>query len=339
MLFRSVVNGLTVTNPAPQALQIPIASLTGSATDADGDSLALAGFDATTTNGVALSSDGTYLYYSNNANVADRFNYTISDGRGGSTTGAAQIAPAPVTAPSITSGPTNLTVIAGQDAAFSVTAGGTAPLSYQWRFNGVNISGATAANYTRVSAQTNDAGPYVVVVTNSAGSITSATATLTVNYAPLITAQPQSQSVKAGTNVTFTVTAAGAPAPAYQWRFNDSPIAGATDSSYTRANVQTNDAGSYSVLVTNVAGSTTSSNATLTITLLQPFQFQSAELLPGGNLRLVVTGESGGSAWLDWSTNLTDWGTLTNFTCANGTFEFIDGAVTNFSQGFYRVRQ
>lgn len=96
-----------------------------------------------------------------------------------------------VTAPSITQQPTSQTVSAGQSATFSVTASGTAPLSYQWQKlvsgNWVNISGATSPTFTRSSAQASDAGQYEVVVTNSAGTVVSNTVALTVQVqgAPL----------------------------------------------------------------------------------------------------------------------------------------------------------
>jgi hypothetical protein len=160
-----------------------------------------------------------------------------------------------------------------------------------------------------------------------------------IPVAPIIVTQPTNQSAKVGTNVTFTVSASGTPAPAYQWRFNDSPIIGETNSSYTRFNIQTNDAGNYSVLVTNLAGSAISSNATLTVTLSLPWQFQSVGLLPDGRVRLVITGETGASAWLERGTNFASWSAITNFVNAIGTFEFIDSDVTNLSQGIYRVRR
>ena len=82
---------------------------------------------------------------------------------------------------------------AGSGVTFSVTATGTAPLSYQWRKGGSNISGATSATYSMTNVQAADAGTYSVVVSNSAGSVTSANATLTVSPAavgPAITTQP-----------------------------------------------------------------------------------------------------------------------------------------------------
>ena len=84
-------------------------------------------------------------------------------------------------APSITAQPASASVVAGSAASFSVTASGTAPLSYQWREGGTNISGATSASYTTPATSSANTGElFSVVVTNSAGSVTSNNATLTV---------------------------------------------------------------------------------------------------------------------------------------------------------------
>lgn len=83
--------------------------------------------------------------------------------------------------PAITNQPQSLSVLIGQDAAFTVGAAGAGTLSYQWRFSAINIPGATNAAYTRTNAQPADAGNYTVVVTNSSGSITSSVAVLTIN--------------------------------------------------------------------------------------------------------------------------------------------------------------
>ncbi len=85
-------------------------------------------------------------------------------------------------APTITVQPANQSVTVGQTATFSVTATGTAPLSYQWQKNSANISGATAASYTTPVTVSGDNGAtFDVIVSNTAGSQTSAMATLTVN--------------------------------------------------------------------------------------------------------------------------------------------------------------
>jgi hypothetical protein len=88
----------------------------------------------------------------------------------------------PWQAPAITAGPTptNLTVLAGLPAGFSVTTLGTPPFQYQWRFNGVSISGATDSAFSIAAAQVTDAGTYSVTVTNRGGSVTSSAAILTV---------------------------------------------------------------------------------------------------------------------------------------------------------------
>jgi hypothetical protein len=169
------------------------------------------------------------------------------------------------TPPTITTQPLSQTVNPGATASFSVVATGTLPLGYQWRFNGGNIAGATSSSYTKSNVQVADGGNYSVVVSNIAGTVTSATAVLTVNTPPSITAQPQSQTVIAGNNATFTVTASGIAPLYYQWRSSGTNIPGATGSSYTRANVQLADAGSYLVVVTNSVGSVTSAPASLTV--------------------------------------------------------------------------
>lgn len=89
--------------------------------------------------------------------------------------------PPPPTAPSITTQPAAQSVTEPATATFTVAASGTAPLAYQWRKDGTNIAGATSASYTTPATTTADSGAaYTVVVSNAAGSVTSAAATLTV---------------------------------------------------------------------------------------------------------------------------------------------------------------
>ena len=87
----------------------------------------------------------------------------------------------PPQAPLITAQPSDLTVVTGQPATFTVAANGDAPITYQWRRGGVNIDGATAASYTLALPQLADSGSvWSVVISNAAGSMTSAGAILTV---------------------------------------------------------------------------------------------------------------------------------------------------------------
>lgn len=104
------------------------------------------------------------------------------------------------TAPAIVNHPSNVTVTAGQPASFSVTATGTAPLSYQWQKNNVNISGATSSSHSIGSTQASDAGNYRVVVSNSAGSATSNNAQLTVNT---FNAPPTAQIINPAAGILY----------------------------------------------------------------------------------------------------------------------------------------
>ncbi|GAB5562729.1 MAG: hypothetical protein SynsKO_43760 [Synoicihabitans sp.] len=167
--------------------------------------------------------------------------------------------------PSINTPPTSQTVEVGDAVTFTVSATGDPTPTYQWRKDGVNINGATSASFTIASVALDDAADYDVVVTNSVTSETSAAATLTVNEAPAITTQPESQTVTAGTAVTLTVTATGSPAPTYQWSKDGSPIDGATAASLDLGNIALDDAGNYTVVATNVVDAVTSAIATVAV--------------------------------------------------------------------------
>jgi pectate lyase/pectin methylesterase-like acyl-CoA thioesterase len=167
--------------------------------------------------------------------------------------------------PSIISQPAPITVVAGAQAQFAVTAEGSSPLSFQWRKDGVAIPGATNATYTIASASADDAGSYTVTVTNTAGGATSDPAALTVIAPPSIVAAPASQIVNAGATAMFSVVASGAPPLSYQWRKNGANIPSATTDTLTLNNAQAADAADYSVIVSNAAGSVTSPVATLTV--------------------------------------------------------------------------
>ena len=172
-------------------------------------------------------------------------------------------------APAIATQPAAQSVTAGQAATLTVSATGGGTLAYQWRRDGIPIAGATAATFAITATAVTGAGSYDVVVTNSAGSVMSAKAFLSVDSAsgaPAIVAQPASQAVAPGAGVTLTVSASGSGTMAYQWRHNGAAIAGATAVSYTLAAARAFDAGSYDVVVTNANGVATSAAATLEVT-------------------------------------------------------------------------
>lgn len=156
------------------------------------------------------------------------------------------------------------------------------------------------------------------------------------NVPPYILSQPAGQSVKEGASATFTVQAGGTATLGYQWRFNGTPIPAATSSSFMRNSVQASDAGTYSVLITNMAGTVTSSGANLAVAPLLPLKFDVAEPLPGGQLRLVLSGEPGTYDILS-STNLVHWTLWTNVVLGAQPAEIV-GPTTNAVLEFYRAK-
>ena len=222
-------------------------------------------------NGSAISGANSSVYTTPVTTTSDngaRFTVTISNSIGSANSNAATltVTPAPV-APLITTQPSSRSVTAGQTAAFTVVATGTAPLTYQWQQNGTAIGGATSSTYTTPATTSTDNGAqFVVTVTNSAGTMTSNTVTLTVNTPPAITAQPISQTVTAGQTASFTVSATGTAPLNYQWRKNGTNISGATTSTYTTPATLSSDNGSqFTVVISNLAGTVTSSVSVLTV--------------------------------------------------------------------------
>ena len=167
--------------------------------------------------------------------------------------------------------PSSRTNRTGELAAFSVVAGGSGPLSYQWwkdgavLNDGVTILGTTTAALTLSNVLSSDAGGYFVVVSNISGSVTSSVAILTVGIPPTITQPPASLTVTQGQSAVFNVTAAGSAPLGYQWQFGGADIAGATQSALTILNAQAENAGPYAVVVANAYSALTSAVATLTV--------------------------------------------------------------------------
>ncbi len=173
------------------------------------------------------------------------------------------------TSPSINADPADQSVFVDQSATFLVDASGSTPLSYFWYYNtNTLVTNSTVPTLTLANVQPADAGEYFVVVSNSFGSVTSAVAILTVSTptAPSIVTEPQSVMALPGETANFHVIAGGSEPLTYQWFFNtNTPLPNATDAILTLNNVQVTNAGMYSVIVSNLAGSIASDYAALTI--------------------------------------------------------------------------
>ncbi|MFN7140559.1 MAG: immunoglobulin domain-containing protein, partial [Limisphaerales bacterium] len=237
-------------------------------------------------------------------------------------------------APTILTHPASLSRNVGGSATFSVNATNNVE-GYQWRFEGNPIPGATNSSYTRSNVQPAHAGQYSVVVINRAGTVSSTAATLTVNVAPSIEAQPEDTTARVGNNAEFEVIVSGSDPLSYQWFFNGNDISGATQAQLVLSNVSSNQAGLYHVRVTNVAGTVQSQVASLTV--LPPFTVAFGELNISNNLlQFSFSGEPETEYVIQTSTNLLQWETLTNIVLTEATTEF-ESILTNNPARFYRA--
>jgi hypothetical protein len=190
---------------------------------------------------------------------------------------AADTTPPPATAPSFTTQPQAAAALAGGTVTLTATASGTPAPSYQWSKDGVAITGATSATLVLTAAQATDAGSYTVTATNSAGHVVSTAAVVTISpvgtqpVAPSIVQAPLSPTVVAGATVALNVIAGGTPAPTYQWRKDGLVIFGANKPSLILTGVTAADAGDYTVVASNSAGTSTSSAGRLALTATTNF--------------------------------------------------------------------
>ena len=208
-------------------------------------------------------------------------------------------------APVFTTEPSGQTVGVGDTATFVSAATGNPAPAYQW-FHGVDpVPGGTAATLVLENVQSSQAGDYTVVATNSVGSATSAVATLAVSstpVAPQISADPAGATVDAGGSLTLSVTATGTAPLAYQWFKGADPLPGKTSATLTLNPVTADSAGSYTVSVTNAAGSVTSAAAVVVVRLLPviatPPAAQSSAV--GGGATFTVGVEGAGPFTYQW---------------------------------------
>lgn len=180
--------------------------------------------------------------------------------------------------PTIYSQPASQSIPLGGTATFRVGAIGLAPLAYQWFYEQTNLVPSTTSTFVLRNVQFTNAGAYSVVITNSAGSITSAPAILTpLGIPPYVTSPPLNSNAVCGENASFQVKVGGSGPFAYQWQFAGTNIAGATGTRLALTNVDLTDAGLYSVTVTNDYGSVTT-GAVLSITVEAPLITSSLSL-------------------------------------------------------------
>jgi hypothetical protein len=254
-------------------------------------------------------------------------------------------------APIITADPPPLTIVSnGTAASFTVSAIGTATLTYQWEkndaalTNGGNVEGATTSELTLTTTSTNDDGSYTVIVANPYGSVTSIVAVLTIGVAPSITNLPTPLIATNGSPALLTVGASGTPPLFYQWQMDATNlsdggnIAGSSTAALSLLAAGANDAGSYDVIVTNAFGSVTSSVVTLNVVFL----LQSVSVAANGSAVNFSWLSTPGVAYQVQATTNLATGTWTNLgpaIIATNSVTIDLDTIGPDSQRFYRILQ
>ncbi|HEY6169120.1 MAG TPA: immunoglobulin domain-containing protein, partial [Verrucomicrobiae bacterium] len=231
--------------------------------------------------------------------------------------------------------PASQTVAVGSNVLLSVTVTSAVPAGFQWQFNSGDLAGETNPTLARPGITTNQGGNYRVIAANIAGPATSAVAVVTVLIPPGITNQPVSINATAGNEVIFTATPTGSGPFTYQWRFNGTNIASATNQSYSISGVQSSQAGFYTVVVSNPVGSVVSAAAVLWFVI--PELFSGPDLVGG----VRISAATGANFRVEFATNLIDampWATLSNFTLTTNSQPVSDPQSAQKPSRFYRVR-
>jgi hypothetical protein len=249
-------------------------------------------------NGAAINGATSKNYTTPATAVSDsgaQFTVMVSNSAGSAASNAAMLTVgAAAVAPAITTEPASESVTLGQAATFAVAASGASPLSYQWYKNGAAVGSNSSAYSTSPTTAADNQAQIQVTISNTAGSVTSNTATLTVTttaMAPDIITQPTNQIVSTGQTATFMVVATGTSPLSYQWYENGAPI-GTNSSTYTTSPTTAADnQAQIEIRVRNPAGSVTSNAATLTVNVTGsgpvPSSFFGMSIMDSSNWPLI----------------------------------------------------
>ncbi len=248
--------------------------LLGNDSDVDNDPLTAELGNDVTHGSLVLNSNGSFTYTPDQYYAGtDSFTYRAKDASSYSIGTVVTISITAI-APIITVQPQDQSVLVGGMATFSISAAGSS-IQYQWFKNGVALSGATQAQYNTAAATiADDSTRYSVTVSNSAGSISSNNAILSVStipVPPIVITQPVSQTTKEGKAIVLSLVATGTGPMSYQWYKDGVVIAGAVSDMYTTPVLdRTDDSTYFFAIVTNALGDDTSDVALLRVLATVP---------------------------------------------------------------------
>jgi predicted secreted protein len=225
---------------------------------------------------IPLATTDTLTFTARAYQNGDEFQVVFTNGAGKATTTAATLTVD--FAPSVSLQPSSETVAVNSPVTLTAQASGNPAPSVQWQISTdggktyTDISGATSTHYTFTASATPVSDLYRAVFTSTLGKAVSHAARVTVEVPPLVSANPSSEIVAAGTIVTFTAAATGTPAPHVQWQvstdggktFHNIPFANTDSLTFTAESAMSGD--EFQAVFTNGAGKATTTDATLTVT-------------------------------------------------------------------------
>ena len=205
--------------------------------------------------------------------------------------------------PVITEVSGSLSAVEGETVELSVTAVGTAPITYQWSKGGVALAGATGSTLSLSNVAPSDADDYKVAVSNGAGRVESDLITVTVAQPASIVSQPEGGQAVLGETFTLSVVAAGTEPLIYKWYRDGELIFGAGLASLTLADLGAIDSGTYRVAVQNLAGTVESDLVNLSVETPPEITQQPASLdvAVGGDITLSVAAIGSEPLAYQWS--------------------------------------
>lgn len=208
------------------------------------------------------------------------------------------------TGPTITAQPTSQFAILGSTVTLSVTATASSSVSYQWLLNNQNVPGANSSTLVINNVQSYHGGTYRVIVTADGVSVNSLNAQLSIQLPPTITRQPPSYTGPAGSNYGLYAYVSGTDPFTYQWK-KDGVVLPTETSYYLSLTLGPATAGTYTVTITNAAGSVTSDPAVIAsvpaIVVTSPPSSQTVDA--GGTINLTVTATGPGMLEYQWYRN------------------------------------
>src|SRR5208283_2448442 len=296
----------------------------------------------TTFNNVSGATSATYSFTATAGQNGNKFRAVFTNSLGTATTTAATLTVN--VAPTITTNPSSEAVNAGNPASFTAAASGTPAPTLQWQVSTdggatfSNVSGATSATYGFTAAAVQNANEFRAVFTNSAGTATTTAATLTVDSAPVVFANPSSEAVNAGNMASFSAGARGVPTPEVQWQvstdggvtFNN--VSGATSATYSFTATSAQNGNEFQAAFTNSLGTVTTTAATLTVDVAPAITTNpsSQTVSAGGTASFTAAASGTPGPTMQWQVS-TDGGTTFNNVsgATSGTYSFTATAGQN----------